>query len=300
MKQNNTLYLGIAAVALIAIVVLASYSPVNPGKPKYLDEKVTNYDSVIEVARKVQIDAVEGPVISPENSPFSVPGRELRINRELIQVYEFASEADALRAAQTISPDGGTIGARSYFWAEQVQIYRSGKVIAIYVGDDADVLRFLRQTFGGPLAGAGRAGSLTDTDEPRDVLRTLTPVEVFDSGSQGLNERGAYAINDEDSLSTLLLNIYGPDSPQAFAPVDFTRYTVIAVFAGEKNSGGYSVDISRVVERENGLVVSVREYVPGQGCIVTQAVTYPYQIAIIPKTNVLAATIDWNTAERCE
>ncbi len=71
-----------------------------------------------------------------------------------------------------------------------------------------------------------------------------------------------------------------------FAPiVDFTKDMVIAVFQGEKSSGGYDVEINKIIENENTIEVSVIETSPARGCNVTMAFTSPYHIVKIQKSN---------------
>jgi hypothetical protein len=68
--------------------------------------------------------------------------------------------------------------------------------------------------------------------------------------------------------------------------VDFTKNCVIAVFMGDKNTGGYAINFDKVIKRTDALTVSVFETSPGVKCIVTQAITRPYEIAKIPKLDM--------------
>lgn len=51
--------------------------------------------------------------------------------------------------------------------------------------------------------------------------------------------------------------------------------SVLTVYAGAKPTGGHGMEIDKIEETEDKLVVYVKEYEPGDGCIVTQAFTYP-------------------------
>lgn len=76
-----------------------------------------------------------------------------------------------------------------------------------------------------------------------------------------------------------------PPLPQ----VDFTRYSVVAVFAGEKPTGGYSVEILTAqttgseIKNQPSLVITVEYRQPKAGEFVTEAFTYPYHMIKIPK-----------------
>lgn len=65
--------------------------------------------------------------------------------------------------------------------------------------------------------------------------------------------------------------------------VNFADQTVLGVFAGQKGSGGYSINVVRVEQTNNGVLVKVVETQPGKNCIVTDVISSPYQIVAVPK-----------------
>lgn len=77
------------------------------------------------------------------------------------------------------------------------------------------------------------------------------------------------------------------EPPPPVPQVDFTRYSVVAVFAGEKPTGGYSVEILSVEtsgsQTQEQLAITVQYRQPSAGDFVTEALTYPYHIIGIPK-----------------
>ncbi|MEH1912928.1 protease complex subunit PrcB family protein [Nostoc sp.] len=79
------------------------------------------------------------------------------------------------------------------------------------------------------------------------------------------------------------------EPPPPIPQVDFTRYSVVAVFAGEQPTGGYSVEIlsaetsgSQTQER-SPIAITVQYRQREAGDFVTEALTYPYHIIRIPK-----------------
>jgi hypothetical protein len=85
------------------------------------------------------------------------------------------------------------------------------------------------------------------------------------------------------------LHTCNTEPPPPVPQVDFTRYSVVAVFAGEKPTGGYSVEIlsaetssSQTTDRPS-LVITVQYRQPSAGDFVTEALTYPYHMIRIPK-----------------
>lgn len=79
------------------------------------------------------------------------------------------------------------------------------------------------------------------------------------------------------------------EPPPPVPQVDFSRYNVVAVFAGEKSTGGYSVEILTVETSSSqttdlpSLAIAVRYRQPSAGDFVTEAFTYPYHTIEIPK-----------------
>lgn len=65
------------------------------------------------------------------------------------------------------------------------------------------------------------------------------------------------------------------DLPPA-SEIDFTAQAVIAAFGGEQRTGGYSVAIKRTGEK-----FSIKLNSPAPGAMTTDALTYPFQIAVV-------------------
>jgi hypothetical protein len=68
------------------------------------------------------------------------------------------------------------------------------------------------------------------------------------------------------------------DSVNSFKTPDFAKNMLIAVFMGDKSSGGYSVEIERITEEDSKINVFITETSPGTGCMTTMALTSPAQI----------------------
>ncbi|MEM4605608.1 MAG: protease complex subunit PrcB family protein [Candidatus Pacearchaeota archaeon] len=66
---------------------------------------------------------------------------------------------------------------------------------------------------------------------------------------------------------------------------DFDKSSLVVVFAGEKPTGGYSIEIKKIIEKKDRLVIYAEEKKPGAGCFLTQAISYPFDVARIEKTS---------------
>lgn len=74
--------------------------------------------------------------------------------------------------------------------------------------------------------------------------------------------------------------------------VDFSKYNVVAVSMGQQRSGGYSITIKKVTVEGNTAQVLVKKTAPEPGAMVTMALTAPYCIAAIPKTETVTVKED--------
>ncbi len=67
--------------------------------------------------------------------------------------------------------------------------------------------------------------------------------------------------------------------------LDFEKNTIIVASMGEQNTGGHLIKIKKIVEQGDTIVVYVEEKYPSEGEMVTQVLTYPYDIVSISKTS---------------
>lgn len=93
-----------------------------------------------------------GPISQPF---FSVPGQTLRVNSQDIQVFEYEDSAAMESQAKDISQDGMSIGNTAVQWISPPHFFSSGKIIVLYLGTDATLLKKLETALGKQAAGAG-------------------------------------------------------------------------------------------------------------------------------------------------
>ncbi len=86
-------------------------------------------------------------------------------------------------------------------------------------------------------------------------------------------------VGSQDQLTNLWYQAYGSQLQVPQVPsIDFSRETVLAVFDGQKPTGGYDIKV-RGVSVENGeLYVDLVQQQPQQGQIATQALTSPWML----------------------
>lgn len=79
---------------------------------------------------------------------------------------------------------------------------------------------------------------------------------------------------------THFLRLPQPELPK----IDFEKEMVIAVFMGERSSGGYDIKIIDVFKKEKEIVVVVEETEPPVDSLRTMALTSPYHIVTVKKS----------------
>lgn len=84
---------------------------------------------------------------------FSVAGRVMENNGELIAVFEYGNDEAAEADQAKIGGDGQSVGGNAVSWVGPVHFFRHGRVIVVYVGSDENLLEKLRVDAGDQFAG---------------------------------------------------------------------------------------------------------------------------------------------------
>lgn len=104
------------------------------------------------------------------------------------------------------------------------------------------------------------------------------------SGTNGLTERSALVIRDVEAWANIWDRIHTIRRPKPPLPdVDFARKMVILVALGRRPSSGYSVEISSATQSDGKIHVDIKTTLPGDECIVSNAMTFPVDIAVLPR-----------------
>lgn len=150
-------------VLLLSLVLAAACTPatnVDPGADAGEGAGAANtFDALVASIEDAGLSVQEGDLFIGELSdPLfdnSTP-RALVAGEATIQVYEFATEAEAEAAAQTVNPTGNIIGNKTVDWVEPPHFYRQDRFIVLYPGDDPAILAAFEAALGEPfVAGAG-------------------------------------------------------------------------------------------------------------------------------------------------
>lgn len=109
------------------------------------------------------------------------------------------------------------------------------------------------------------------------------------SKAEGITARKNYAIYTKEEYARIW-KLTG--STEKMPTIDFKKGYVIAVFAGNRATGGYAISVDSVSDTGYSRSVSVLIEKPGVGCITTQALTSPYQIIRVPFSAASLSHVD--------
>lgn len=84
---------------------------------------------------------------------FSTKGRLVKVAGEEVQLFQYSSGASAAAEAARVSRDGSTVGETKPHWMAAPHFYRKDKLIVLYLGDDARMIKALDAVLGRQFAG---------------------------------------------------------------------------------------------------------------------------------------------------
>lgn len=101
---------------------------------------------------------------------------------------------------------------------------------------------------------------------------------LTDSSYQGKKRQSYEVIDNHDDLNKL----YALIKDELVPNVDFAKSRIVALFMGEKNTGGYAIGIEEIKEEGNKVIIKVKKSYPDG--MATMALSQPYMIAKIDTT----------------
>src|SRR5262249_62379029 len=74
-------------------------------------------------------------------------------------------------------------------------------------------------------------------------------------------------------------------APPPLPSVDFSRDMVVALFMGERPTGGYAIEVTRIERTAQGLSVHYRTSRPAPSATQMQALTQPFPLVTVPRVD---------------
>jgi hypothetical protein len=96
---------------------------------------------------------------------------------------------------------------------------------------------------------------------------------IGQGGNSRIKEARTVVVRTSAEWAALWKQHAGEGKPPA---VDFSAATVLGVFAGSRQTAGYTAEITRIEKQEDSLVVTYRVQGPGRDDMVAQMLTAPF------------------------
>lgn len=139
----------------------------------------------------------------------------------------------------------------------------------------------------------------TEPSMPSTVQTVSFQVIAEGDMAAGVTERKNYAVYTEEDFRELWRMAYGENAP-TLPRIDFTQNYVVGVFAGEKMSGGHTIAVSSVADSALERTISIALTRPGAGCVATQALTRPFQLVVLPLSDLTLSREESETEVACQ
>ena len=106
----------------------------------------------------------------------------------------------------------------------------------------------------------------------------------FSGQQSGVKKPAQKVIDNLEAWKKVWKEVHQSVSPKPKLPkVDFEKQVVLAVFMGEKNTGGYRIQIKGMTDTGKKIEVAVKTTSPPQDGFSIQVLTQPYEFLIAEK-----------------
>jgi hypothetical protein len=105
---------------------------------------------------------------------------------------------------------------------------------------------------------------------------------TLDQGTgSGIAESACRVVRDKAAWEKLWEKHAGVPAERKRPDVDFAKETVLAVFFGQKRTGGYAIEVVKIERKDDAVLVTVRRTEPDPGSMVTMALTTPHHLVAV-------------------
>lgn len=102
--------------------------------------------------------------------------------------------------------------------------------------------------------------------------------------SLGSENQGTKVVQNKEDLKDFEV-ANNNDMPKELLEVDYDKNTLVMVMAGMKNTGGFDIEIKKIIETKDKITVFYEESNPSKDAMLTMALTYPTHAVTIKKTD---------------
>lgn len=119
---------------------------------------------------------------------------------------------------------------------------------------------------------------------PKGIVTQPTFSTIYKNTNGGTDKAGYLHITSNEAYIKLIEALKIDESEyNNLVSVNFNTNDVVVIYQGQKNTGGYSIDVAEIHWANEILMVKTIETIPETGKPVTMVITSPYCITLIPK-----------------
>lgn len=113
--------------------------------------------------------------------------------------------------------------------------------------------------------------------QPPSSAASLAILAEWSGQHSDVNTASTRVVHDAAAWSALWQQI-GREPPRAFDP---SRETAVAIFLGQRRTGGYHVELGGLEREADQFVLHYHEEKPAAGAMVAQVISSPWTIALV-------------------
>ena len=134
----------------------------------------------------------------------------------------------------------------------------------------------------------------TAAEIPADATQlAFDPLEEVSTPISAIVDRRRLVIRDAAAWEAFWADFAAQVQPRPAPPdVDFSTQMVIAATMGQRTTGGYTISVEEVAEKDGTLYAAVQEVTPGVLCITTDVITAPAVAVLVPRHSGTVAFVD--------
>ena len=156
---------------------------------------------------------------------------------------------------------------------------------------------------GGPPPAVGATSAPSPSPSPSP---TLAPSAVSfetlvqgDSRSGDLKDPTLVVAGTRDQAGRITPFVIERRAVSQLQTVDFDRYWLVAVLAGQKPSAGYGIEVRSIVSGPGGVRITVEQTRPAPDSVAATVLSYPFHLVLIPRDQLSPAPgTGWEVHER--
>jgi hypothetical protein len=104
--------------------------------------------------------------------------------------------------------------------------------------------------------------------------------------ASGVDQPAQIVVRSQNDWAALWSRHMGTQAAPPPPPsVDFSRDMVVALFLGERPTGGYAIEVTRIERTGAGLAIRYRTTRPDPAGMQTQALTQPFHLIKLPRVD---------------